>query len=692
MAFCGSRAFRLQSRGGLRAAAFDVPSCYGTVFSFSWFAMEENDNKKPKSAFRAVGIDFRTLEKKACPLSGLPVYGRPEWTDMDCGEECFLTVRLLGKRILLCEPWGKANGNEFEKAAAIIEEIAREAFGDAPCVQIEDFSRLSGVKSNAYNGYIGLLAKRKNLLSVVFYGLPFSLRMRLYFAGMAKKVQFDRLAVKNYQEAVEGALSSLEKAKAGRRSSTAPKIVGKKWVLELENYCLRFETIGLDTIFSSSKGYVRESFFPAISSLRKKVARYLVERGEFNYFVVDMDGLHGLDFSVRKTFTESFIEFYEEYPFKVLFYLENTKFIKTGVKLVAHQMPFPIRPVRSLDEALRLIERDRDGTSQIRIFSEPTHGNAGLPNILARYKDDVLEFLGDIDWEKVGMLRPSPVEASHPLSDIFDAVRFIKRELDTLVEEKNRNEKDLLKEIERLKAARKEILSNMSHELLTPLHAILNYSRYGIDKIESVSQERLYSYFAEINKSASDLYRLIDDLVEISGLESGETKFNIGENDLWSIVGKVVPEFLPKAREKSIRLDVEPPGAPKIARCDRQGIEIVMRQLFDNAVQFTPQNGRIAVYFDEERNEPDDGLIKATCVYVEDSGPGVPEEERERIFEKFAQSSETKNGAGGKGLGLAICKSIVDAHQGQIRVENRQDGHGSVFVVSLPAKAPGFQA
>ena len=653
--------------------------------------MEENDNKKSKSAFRTSGIDFRTLEKKACPLSGLPVYWRPEWTDMDCGGECFLTVRLLGKRILLCEPWGKANGNEFERAAAIVEEIAREAFGDAPCVQIEDFSRLSGVKSNAYNGYIELLGRRKNLLSVVFYGLPLSLRMRSYFAGMVKDVQFDRLAVKNYQEAVEGALSSLEKSKAGRRRSTVPKKVGKKWVLELENYCLRFETIGPDTIFSSSKGYVRESFFPAISSLRKEVARYLVERGEFNYFVVDMDGLHGLDVNVRKTFAESFLEFYQEYPFKVLFYLENTKFVRTGVKLVAHQMPFPVRPVRSLDEALRLIERDRDGASKIRIFSEPTHGNTGLLNMLARYKDDILEFLGDIDWEKVGMPRPSPVETAHPLSDIFDAVRFIKRELDTLVEEKNRKEKDLLKEIERLKAARKEILSNMSHELLTPLHAILNYSRYGIDKIESVSGKRLYSYFAEINRSASDLYRLIDDLVGISGLESGETKFNLGENDLWSIVDKVVPEFLPKAREKSILLEVAPPSAPKIASCDRKGIETVMRQLFENALRFTPRNGKISVYFDEERNDPDDGVVKATRVYVEDNGPGVPEAERERIFEKFAQSSETKNGAGGKGLGLAICKNIVDAHRGQIRVESRQDGHGSIFVVSLPAKAAGLR-
>ena len=185
--------------------------------------MEEKDNKKSKSAFRTAGIDFRTLEKKACPLSGLPVYGRPEWTDMDCGGECFLTVRLLGKRILLCEPWGKANGGEFERAAAIVEEISREAFGNAPCVQIENFSRLSGVKPNAYNGYIGLLAKRKNLLSVVFYGLPLSLRMRLYLAGMAKEVQFDRLAVKNYQEAVDWALSSLEKGESGQATLGCPE-------------------------------------------------------------------------------------------------------------------------------------------------------------------------------------------------------------------------------------------------------------------------------------------------------------------------------------------------------------------------------------------------------------------------------------------------------------------------------------
>ena len=654
--------------------------------------MEENDNKKSKSAFRTAGIDFRTLQKKECSLSGLPLYGRPEWTDMDCGGKCLLTVHLLGRHILLCEPWGKANGGEFERAAAIIDEIASEAFGDAPCVQIENFSRLSGVKPNAYNGYIGLLAKRKNLLSVVFYGLPLSLRMRLYLAGMAKEVQFDRLAVKNYQEAVDRALSSLEKANAGRRRSAAPKIVGKKWVLELENYNLRFETIGRDTIFSRSKGYVRESFFPAIVSLRKKVARYLAERGEFKYFVVDMDGLHGLDISVRKMYAESFREFYNEYPFKMLFYLENTKFIKTGAKLVSHKMPFPVRPVSSLDEALQMIEKDKDGASQIRIFSETTHGNTGLLNMLARYKDDILKFLGDIDWEKAGMPRPSLVEASHPMGDIFDAVRFIKRELDFLAEEKKRREKELLEEIEKLKATRKEILSNMSHELLTPLHAILNYSRYGIDKIEDAPRERLLAYFAGINKSASDLYRLIDDLVEISGLESGETKFNIGENDLWNIVDKVVPEFFPKAREKSIRLEVEPPGAPKIAFCDRQGIENVMRQLFENAFQFTPRNGKISVYFDEERNEPDDGVVKATRVYVADNGPGVPEAERERIFEKFAQSSETKNGAGGKGLGLAICKNIVDAHRGQIRVESRQDGHGSVFVVSLPAKAPGFQA
>lgn len=229
---------------------------------------------------------------------------------------------------------------------------------------------------------------------------------------------------------------------------------------------------------------------------------------------------------------------------------------------------------------------------------------------------------------------------------------------------------------EKANVAKSVFLANISHELRTPMHGILSYARFGLQKIESASKEKLKSYFDEIYNSGNRLMFLLNDLLDLAKLEAGKTVYQMADSDLMESAATIISEMRAYASERRIQLEIKN-GGQVFAHFDKSQISQVLHNLVSNAIKFSHPNSTVVI-------EAGNGTETATCT-VTNQGIGIPADELGTIFEKFIQSSNTRSGAGGTGLGLAICKEIVANHGGKIHAESELDGT-TRFTFTLPTK------
>ena len=219
---------------------------------------------------------------------------------------------------------------------------------------------------------------------------------------------------------------------------------------------------------------------------------------------------------------------------------------------------------------------------------------------------------------------------------------------------------------ERANQAKSTFLANMSHELRTPMHGILSFARFGQQKFNSVPPERLKGYFDEVYDSGSRLLMLLNDLLDLAKLEAGKMSYTITEGDLSIVADTVASEMSAFASERSISIEIEAQAKPILAEFDVNRIGQVLRNLVSNAIKFSHPETVVIVRCFLSENE-------VHCV-VENRGVGIPTSEWESVFDKFIQSSKTRSGAGGTGLGLPICKEIIQHHRGRIWVDGDENG------------------
>jgi signal transduction histidine kinase len=236
-------------------------------------------------------------------------------------------------------------------------------------------------------------------------------------------------------------------------------------------------------------------------------------------------------------------------------------------------------------------------------------------------------------------------------------------------------------ELRRLEQVRKDFVANVSHELRTPLTSIKGYVEALIDGAKEDPQES--TRFLEVILKQSDRLNLIlEDLLQLSQIESGQVQFKREPVPLQAVVERTLPLIKPLADKKGHRLSTSlTPDLPPVLGDEARLVQ-VLTNLMDNAVKYTPPNGAIEVTARtvEDQDRP---MIE---LWVADTGIGIPEPDRPRVFERFYRVDKARSRElGGTGLGLSIVKHIVvEGHGGRIWVEPNQP-RGSRFVVRLPA-------
>ncbi|MEM6452102.1 MAG: ATP-binding protein [Cyanobacteria bacterium P01_D01_bin.105] len=263
-------------------------------------------------------------------------------------------------------------------------------------------------------------------------------------------------------------------------------------------------------------------------------------------------------------------------------------------------------------------------------------------------------------------------------ASLYQQLRQQTVSLESCVIERTQSLHDALIAAESANITKDEFLSTMSHELRTPLTYIIGMSatllRWSLGELN----ERQRSYLKTINQSGEQLLKVINDILEFASVESGRSLLNASALPLGSFIHQVVASYQPMANQQEVKLSlsVETPDDDYI-EADAKRLQQIIGNLIHNAIKFTGAGGQVNVRVWRE--------LQAVILQVQDTGIGIPESQRDELFEKFKQlESPFQRQYSGTGLGLAMTKHLVELHGGKIQVQSKV-AEGSTFTVRLPA-------
>ena len=274
---------------------------------------------------------------------------------------------------------------------------------------------------------------------------------------------------------------------------------------------------------------------------------------------------------------------------------------------------------------------------------------------------------------------------SEPLTAVFDSWTSVTRVLTyagigvliagvvASLRDAHRRLHSQLEQVEQARRARENMLAIVSHDLRSPLTAVLlgiGYVKRAVGEGKAV--ESLGGALDATQRSAESMKRLVDDLLDAARIESGRFRLEPALQPLVPILEDAVDSARLAAQARRIRLELEAPAGEHLVRCDRQRLTQVLANLIGNAVKFSPEGARVALRLREEG--------EWLRIDVRDWGPGIAEADLPQVFTRYWQAADTAHM--GTGLGLFIARTIVESHGGRIGVESRL-GEGSTFSVYL---------
>lgn len=234
----------------------------------------------------------------------------------------------------------------------------------------------------------------------------------------------------------------------------------------------------------------------------------------------------------------------------------------------------------------------------------------------------------------------------------------------------------MTQKLEEVESSRQEFVSNVSHELKTPLSSIKVLSD-SILLQEDMPTEMYREFLQDINSEIDRMANIINDLLALVKLDHREAGLNIAETDINKLIEDIMKRLYPLAEQKKIELLYEK-NKDVIIEADEMKLSLAISNLIENAIKYTPDEGTVKVVVDGDHQN--------AFVSVQDTGIGIDEDEQSKIFNRFYRVDKTRDRqTGGTGLGLAITHSTIMMHNGSIKVISKED-EGATFIVRLPIK------
>lgn len=256
-----------------------------------------------------------------------------------------------------------------------------------------------------------------------------------------------------------------------------------------------------------------------------------------------------------------------------------------------------------------------------------------------------------------------------------------KNDLELLVRDRTIKLEHAKEEAELANRARSKFLNNMSHELRTPLHAMKSFVQIVGRRIKQneFDKEKVLGFLKKHSDAAKRLEELVNNLIKLAEVSSAHYSYQKQWHDLADVAEDAIRSLKRSRHNLKVTIHINNTSSATRSCFDVDRMFQVFQHLLDNAVNASPEIGSVIIRFtDSEINNS-----HAIRVDIEDEGPGIPENEREKVFEAFVLGSLSDTGAGGKGLGLALCKEIIEGHEGNIWV-NETAGKGCCISFQFP--------
>jgi signal transduction histidine kinase len=652
--------------------------------------------------------------KHCCPMTGLSIVQRPEWTFINFGRDYLANFSILGGRILLSRPQGYITQPDAAASLALMDRTALEIAGEAAgYVLIEDLSGLRGASFEARRYFINHMKKTDRMMGLIFYNvspvyrLSFKLANRFYrdprpvqiadSYSEAVKIAGDILAAKGISLESD-ALFSKESAQQlpeaeredAQRFLTVQKSPG--WNLDLDGYTVGMEIIDNSILHSVSSGFMRENHVNSVSRLRLQIVREKGDGRGFDYLVACAKDVKGNTRNTRKLFMADLRAFHEKYPFRAYIFYGASRHIRAAANLAKPFMPFKVYIANDFHEAMDFIRKDQQKkTDQADEKSKnQKKGPIEKQYDVQRYADELLHFLGSINWEMSGFAEEQQIPENHPFYHVYEGLRLIKGELDELFLEKEAQKKEKTKLQEQLLQARKmETIGTMTggiaHDFNNILGIILGNTELALTDIPNWNP--LHEYLLEIRSASLRAKDVVGNLLCFSH-ESSEGRKPL---DLVSVVKESV-DFLRSFISANIDLHETMPGHCRPILADPVQIRQLMTNLCSNAVHAMEKDGgtlTVSIEAVELAEEDLDGDLdpppgKFVKLTVSDTGQGIDPKHMDRIFDPYFT---TKDIGKGGGMGLAVVHGIVKGHKGSIKIDS-EPGMGTAISIFFPVSDP----
>ena len=231
------------------------------------------------------------------------------------------------------------------------------------------------------------------------------------------------------------------------------------------------------------------------------------------------------------------------------------------------------------------------------------------------------------------------------------------------------------KYLEDIQKQRDDFLAMLVHELRSPLSVIKGASDLMLKEAHRLSKEQIETLLAQVRNSSTGLLKIVNDILDISKLESGKFEITKEENDLNVVLTDECDYYKSLANEKQIEILTQLDVSLEKFKFDPDRVRQVMNNLLSNALKFSTEGGKVIV----KSNKQNERVFVSIC----DDGPGITDDMKHRIFHKFVQGGDNHTREKGTGLGLVISKGIVEAHGGSIWVEDNKP-RGACFIFNIP--------
>ncbi len=268
-----------------------------------------------------------------------------------------------------------------------------------------------------------------------------------------------------------------------------------------------------------------------------------------------------------------------------------------------------------------------------------------------------------------------PDAASFPHQDRRDEIGHLSRAFRDMVQRLH----EQVQRVRRMDATRRDWVASISHDLRTPLTSLTGHLETVILRGERLGEVERERFLRVALKNAQHLDRLSASLFDFARLDSDAVRLEKAPTHLGELIDDIAQRFAPAAETRGVHIDSSYPDALPLAQVDAALIERAIANLMENALRYTPAGGTIRLVA-----QPEDGGI---AVIVSDTGAGISPADIAKVFERFFQGSQQREGRGHAGLGLAIVKRVAELHRGYVRASNQPQG-GACFTLWLPMNAP----